>query len=97
MEVAIVTVWSIGLAGALVATVALAKMIALVLAELSAIRRLAEITREASRGVAKNAAHGSALEPLGNSAQRLREAGRRQSGAVAAAGRKLDAWAGESP
>ena len=51
---AIQIVWWIGLAGALVLTLAILKEVALVLRALLNIRQLAEVTREAAGGIVEN-------------------------------------------
>ena len=91
METAIVVVWSIGLFGALVATLVILKEVALVLGALAAIDRLARIIRDASRGLAANTAAVSAVAPRGDSAGRLRGAVTRAAGAASTVARKLEA------
>ena len=69
MNRTIVVVWWTGLIGALIATLAILKQVALVLRALQDIDRLARHTREAARGIAENVAVVPSLaglaEPLG--------------------------------
>ena len=94
MDTAILVVWWVGLVGALLATVVILKEVAIVLRALADILRLAQITRDAARGVAANVAPASALGALAGSAEALRAAVARQAGAAASVGRKLAARQG---
>ena len=88
---AIQVMWWIGLIGALIATLAILKEVALVLRALRDIQRLAGITREAARGVAANLAAGSRLAGTEDPARELGEAAAALASAVAALEQKLDA------
>ncbi|MBI3966215.1 MAG: hypothetical protein HY329_11335 [Chloroflexi bacterium] len=82
-------IWWVGLAGALVATLVILKEVALVLRTLQQILRLAEITREAARGIADNVSAISKLEGLGEPVGVLHEAVATLAGATASIERKL--------
>ena len=73
MEVAIQVVWWIGQIVALIRTLIILKEVALVLRTLSAIYRLAHLTRDAARGVASNVSVipslGGLQEPVGKLGQ----------------------------
>jgi hypothetical protein len=64
METAIIVLWWIGLAGALVWTLLLLKQVALLLRVLSSILDLARSIRHASRGIAANMANVAPLARL---------------------------------
>ncbi len=91
MDRAIQVVWSIGLIGALVATLAILKEVSLVLRALKDIHRLAEYTQEAAQGVARNVAAVSQLAALEEPAQRLYEATDALASTTASVEQKLDA------
>jgi uncharacterized membrane protein YcjF (UPF0283 family) len=93
MQTSIFVVWSIGLVGALVATLVILKEVALVLRELKAIHRLAEFTREAAQGLATNASAASRLAASEEPARRLREGAGALASASASVERKLDSLA----
>lgn len=93
MQPAIFVVWSIGLIGALVATLVILKEVALVLRELKAIHRLAEFTREAAQGLATNASAASRLASSEELARRLREGAGALASAAASVEQKLDSLA----
>src|ERR687886_121680 len=88
---AIQVMWWIGLIGALIATLAILKEVALVLRALRDIQRLAGITREAAQGVAANLAAGSRLAGTEDPAREVGEAAAALASAVAALEQKLDA------
>jgi hypothetical protein len=66
METAILVVWWIGLVVALLLTLVILKEVALVLQALRDIHRLAELTRDAARGIATNL---QAVPRLGTAAE----------------------------
>ena len=90
---AIQVMWWIGLIGALIATLAILKEVALVLRALRDIQRLAGITREAAQGVAANLAASSRLAGTEDRARELGEGAAALASAVAALEQKLDALA----
>jgi hypothetical protein len=71
METAIQIVWWIGLVGALVATLAILKEVALVLRTLGDIHKLAGYTLEAAQGITKHLEPIPGLAGLGEPVQRL--------------------------
>lgn len=95
MEVAIQVVWWIGLVGALVLTLVVLKQVALLLRVLRDIHRLAELTREAARGVAANLGAVSGMEGVPERALALRDSVHALARAAGAMERKLGALAGE--
>lgn len=64
-------IWWIGLAGALVATLAILKQVALVLRALQDIHKLAAMTRESADGIARNVAPISGLGAIAPPAEAL--------------------------
>ena len=74
MSRSILLIWSIGLAGALVATLAILKQVALVLRTLQDIHTLAVRTRDAARGIAANVRVIRGLGALEGPIRDLREA-----------------------
>ena len=95
MRRAIQVVWWIGLIGALVATLAVLKEVALVLRALKDIHQLTERTRDAARGVAANLAATPRLAGLEEPTGRLREATQALAATAASIERKLDTLAAE--
>ena len=87
---AIQVMWWIGLIGALIATLAILKEVALVLRALRDIQRLAGIIRETAQGVATNLAAASRLAGAEDAARELSEAAAALASAVAALEQKLD-------
>ena len=92
MEIAIQVIWWIGLIWALIATGILLKLVSLLLAELSAISRLAVITRDAAAGIAANTEQLASFKALGSPAQRVAAAAERQANAIAAIEEKSRRW-----
>lgn len=90
MKAAIQITWSIGLIGALVATLIILKEVALVLQSIRSIHRLAEYTREASQGVERNLANVSKLDGLANPARGMAQASGNLVSATASVEQKLD-------
>jgi hypothetical protein len=86
LETSIQVVWWIGLSGALIATLVILKEVFVLLRVLHGIRQLAGITREASEGIARNAAATPRLAGVADSAQSLRDA----ANALAAAAGSLE-------
>lgn len=73
METAIQVVWWIGLIGALVLTLIVLKQVAVLLRVLRDIQQLAELTREAARGLAGNAAASARLAHASGRASGFRD------------------------
>lgn len=96
METAIQVVWWIGLAGALTATAVILKEVALIVRELRAIHKLAEITREAARGLADGVAAAPRLRGLDDPARSLSQAADALRAAAESVEQRLDALAGGS-
>ena len=71
MRTAILAVWTIGLLGALPATLTILKLAQLVVSALLDIRELAALTRDAARALAKNVAPLPTLPDLSAPAARL--------------------------
>ena len=90
MSRAVQVVWGTGLAGALVGTVVILKEVSLVLRALQDIHRLAEMTRDAARGVEANVAAAGRVAALEGPALRVREAGRAAAATAASVERKVD-------
>ena len=82
MPRAILVIWSVGLIGALLATLAILKQVALVLRALDDIHRLAIITRDAARGIRSNLLP---IRQLGGLDAPIRELGEATSALAAAA------------
>ena len=82
MPRAILVIWSVGLIGALLATLAILKQVALVLRTLVDVRRLAVITRDAARGIRSNV---RAIRRLDGLEAPVRELGEATSALAAAA------------
>ena len=89
MPRAIVLIWSIGLVGALVATLAILKQVALVLRTLQDIHVLAVRTRDAARGIAANVRVIRRLDALEAPIRDLREATTTLAAATASIERKV--------
>lgn len=89
METAIVVTWAIGLAGAAVATLVIVKQVALILRTLRHVRELAEVTREAARGIVGNVGTVPRLGTLAEHAGALREAERALAEGAGSLGHKL--------
>lgn len=89
METAIVVIWWIGLIVALVLTLVVLKLVALLLRVLGDIHRLAEHTREAARGIVAAADVEPGLVTLTERAQGLRDAVHSLAQAAAAIERRL--------
>ena len=89
MPRAIVLIWSIGLVGALVATLAILKQVALVLRTLQDIHALAVRTRDAARGIAANVRVIRGLGALEAPVRELREATVTLAAATASIERKV--------
>ena len=89
MPRAIVLIWSIGLVGALVATLAILKQVALVLRTLQEIHGLAVRTRDAARGIAANVRVVRGLGALEAPVRELREATVTLAAATASIERKV--------
>jgi hypothetical protein len=89
MPRAILIIWSIGLAGALVATLAILKQVALVLRTLQEIHSLAVRTRDAARGIAANVRVIRGLGALEAPVRELREATVTLAAATASIERKV--------
>jgi hypothetical protein len=90
MGTAILWVWGIGLAAALLATLVILKQVSVALRTLRHILELAERTREAARGLADFSAASSRLEAVGPPLAGLREATAEVAAAADAIGRRLD-------
>lgn len=90
MSRAIVLIWSIGLAGALVATLAILKQVALVLRTLHDIHTLAVRTRDAARGISANVRVIRGLGALEAPVHDLREAIGALAAATASIERKVE-------
>lgn len=86
MPRAILVIWSVGLIGALLATLAILKQVALVLRALDDIHRLAVITRDAARGIRSNLLPIRGLSGLGPPIGELSEA----TGALAKAAASIE-------
>lgn len=97
MKASIQVVWTVGLGGALVATLAILKVVTLVLGALKDIHRLVEITREAAQGLTTNADAVSKLVNVDGPANELREGTWALASAAQSVEHKLDALAEESP
>lgn len=97
METAIQVVWWIGLVGALIPTLVILKEVAVVLRALRDIHRLAELTRDAARGIADNVAVGPRLALVGGPGQELRETADVLAVAAASIERKLGVLAPGQP
>jgi hypothetical protein len=95
MKTSIQVVWSIGLGGALVATLAILKVVTLVLGALKDIHRLVEITREAAQGLTANAGAVSKLANVDGPANGLRDGTGALASAAQSVEHKLDALAEE--
>ncbi len=91
LEAGVQAVWSIGLIGALVATLLLLKEVALLLRVLGHIRIGAESTRDAAQRLAANAAAVSRLAAAEDPADELREANVALASAAGALDAALDA------
>ena len=76
MRTAILVVWTIGLLGAVPATLTVLKLAQLVVSALLDIGRLATLTRDAARGVAHNVAPVPTLPDLGAPAGKLMDEAR---------------------
>jgi hypothetical protein len=74
MELAIIIVWTIGLIGALVATLVILKEVTLIIGALKDILRLSEHTRDAARGLARNVEAVDRLAGVNGPAGQLYEA-----------------------
>lgn len=74
MDTAVQAVWWIGLVGALIATAVILKQVAVILMVLRGIHRLAERTREAAEGVARNVAAAPRLAGTTDPARGVRDA-----------------------
>ena len=82
-------IWSVGLAGALIATLAILKEVALVLRTLQEIHQLARMTREAAEGIARNTEPIGGLSELAGPASQLDQHTQALASAAAAIERKL--------
>lgn len=95
MEIAIQVVWWIGLLGALILTLVILKQVAVLLRTLRGIHQLAELIRDAARGIATNLQPvpglAGAAEPLG----RAHEAAGALARVAGSIERKLQALAAE--
>jgi hypothetical protein len=89
METAIHVVWWIGLIGALVPTLIILKEAALVIRTLRQIHRLALLTRDAGRGLARHVAVGDALKDLQGPAGQLPPVAKRLAAVTGSIERKL--------
>ena len=85
----ILLIWSIGLAGALVATLAILKQVALLLRTLQEIHALAVRTRDAARGITSNVRVIRGLNGLAAPVRELREATATLATATASIERKV--------
>jgi hypothetical protein len=97
METAIQVVWSIGLIGALALTLVILKQVALLLRVLRDIHQLAELTREAARGIASNVGTASRLVAATERAYGLRDSIHVLARAAGSFERKLSAPAAGPP
>ena len=86
---AIEIVWSIGLLGALVATVVVLKEVALVLRALREIHELARLTRAAAEGIARNVEPIAGLDAVAGPAGELDRHTQALASAAAAIEQKL--------
>jgi hypothetical protein len=93
METAIQVVWWIGLVGALGLTLVILKEAALVIGTVRDIATLAELIRDAARGMAGNVAAVSRLKQAGDPAFALRDAAHALARAAGSMERRLDALA----
>jgi uncharacterized membrane protein YcjF (UPF0283 family) len=97
METAIQVVWWIGLVVALVLTLVILKEVSLVVGTLRDIARLAELTREAARGMAGHLASASRLKGAADPAFALRDDARALARSAGSIERKLAALATPPP
>ncbi len=95
METAIQVVWWIGLIGALILTLVILKEAALLLRVLRDIHQLAELTREAARGVAGNVGVAPKLAGAPQLALELRDSVHGLARAAGSIERKLKALPAE--
>jgi hypothetical protein len=86
MRIAILVIWSVGLLGALPATLVVLKLAQLVVSALMDIARLCVLTRTASEGIARNVAAVPTLPALGTPAAQLSAGAQR----LATAAREID-------
>jgi hypothetical protein len=82
MRIAILTIWTIGLIGALVPTAIIVKQASLVVWALVDIARLAALTRDAATGIARHVAVIPTLPDLADPAARLTEGAQASAGSV---------------
>ncbi len=94
MDRTIQVIWWIGLAGALMATLAVLLEVMLVLRALSSIDRFARTTREAARGIARNVEVISGLTALNEPVHSLAEGTGALGSAAAALASRLEALSG---
>ncbi|MDQ4077532.1 MAG: hypothetical protein M3220_14960 [Chloroflexota bacterium] len=90
METAIQIVWWLGLAGALIGTLAILRVVELVIRALSDIHQLAKLTREAARGVADNMEGASRVSNLEKRSQGLHDSVAALATAIVGLQQKLD-------
>ncbi len=90
MRLAVQGVWSIGLLGAVVGTLAILKEVTLVFRALKDIYQLAGYTREAGQGIATNMAAIQRLVALEEPPRRIRDAADRLASTATSVEHKLD-------
>ena len=96
METAIVVIWSIGLIVALLLTLVILKQVSLLLRVLRGIHELAELIRNAARGIATNLQVVPRLGAAAEPALALRDAIHLLAQTASALERQLGAVAGDS-
>jgi len=95
MDRTIQVIWWIGLAGALMATLAVLLEVMLVLRALSSIDRFARTTREAARGIARNVEVISGLTALNEPVHNLAEGTGALGSAATALASRLEVLSGD--
>jgi hypothetical protein len=93
METLILVVWWIGLIGALLATLVILKEVAVLVKALRDILQLAELTRDAARGLVRNVQAGERLAEVAAPARNLHTATRALALHAGAVAQKLSAFA----